>query len=193
MHYAFEETAATILSLDGAPIHMAVTVARHTRLPQKAHLNGSAARFSWSNSQPQCTSRTHWSTNMCPRPSRTSRGIGYDLICLQVPLSIRRLRVSFFGWPPQDIHLHEGTFVVGRSDSSASICIPHERISRAHAELEISPTRCTIRDLQSTNGTRVNGTPITFASLRPGDRITIGHTPDLVIQFLDDPVPSTPQ
>jgi hypothetical protein len=50
------------------------------------------------------------------------------------------------------------------------------RISRRHAELFTRQGVLTIRDLNSTHGTRVNGTPVRDRALRPGDRIQIGET-----------------
>ena len=45
----------------------------------------------------------------------------------------------------------------------------------------------TIEDLQSTNGTKVNGKRVRGATLSPGDLIQIGHTQ---FEFLTDPDPA---
>jgi predicted component of type VI protein secretion system len=48
-------------------------------------------------------------------------------------------------------------------------------VSRRHAELKLAAGRVTIRDLGSSNGTRVNGQPLTAErALHHGDRIEIG-------------------
>ena len=56
-------------------------------------------------------------------------------------------------------------------------------MSRQHAALEFSNEGFSIRDLGSTNGTRVNGSEIQGAELKHGDRIEIGdHAFQLVIE-----------
>jgi CRP-like cAMP-binding protein/Fe-S-cluster-containing hydrogenase component 2 len=49
------------------------------------------------------------------------------------------------------------------------------QLSRNHCVITSSSGRFTLRDLSSTNGTRVNGNPITEIELRPGDVIQIGE------------------
>jgi len=56
-------------------------------------------------------------------------------------------------------------------------------MSRQHAAIEFSSEGFSIRDLGSTNGTRVNGSEIQGAELKHGDRIEIGeHAFQLVIE-----------
>lgn len=56
-------------------------------------------------------------------------------------------------------------------------------MSRQHAAIEFSNEGFRIRDLGSTNGTRVNGSEIQGAELKHGDRIEIGdHAFQLVIE-----------
>ncbi len=72
------------------------------------------------------------------------------------------------------------TFLIGRTDDS-HLCLPEDRFfSRHHCLLEITPPRCFLRDLGSTNGTFVNGQRTTEAFLRSGDRIQGGETVLLV-------------
>jgi len=49
-------------------------------------------------------------------------------------------------------------------------------VSRRHAELRREDGQVLISDLGSTNGTLVNGQPVTAARLADGDRITLGRT-----------------
>src|SRR5262252_5826082 len=71
---------------------------------------------------------------------------------------------------------HHDTFLIGRSDN-AHLCLPQDRFfSRNHCLLEISPPRCFLRDLGSTNGTFVNGNRVQTAFLKSGDRIQGGET-----------------
>lgn len=54
------------------------------------------------------------------------------------------------------------------------VAIPSRSVSRFHAELRKDGEQWTLFDLDSTNGTRLNGKRITRAPLRAGDRIRIG-------------------
>ncbi len=63
--------------------------------------------------------------------------------------------------------------VVGRGDTAA-IRIDRTDVSRAHARLTVLDDHVTLVDLNSTNGTWVNGQPIQMALLEPGDEIRFG-------------------
>jgi VWFA-related protein len=54
------------------------------------------------------------------------------------------------------------------------VVIDTEVVSRHHAEIRASREKIEIQDLESTNGTLVNGVPIESSPLQPGDRIRIG-------------------
>lgn len=64
--------------------------------------------------------------------------------------------------------------VIGRS-SRSDIRIKHPGISSEHALIRVVETVATIEDLDSTNGTRVNGRGITRHTLRHGDQIEVGR------------------
>ncbi len=76
--------------------------------------------------------------------------------------------------------LNEQTMVLGRLEARASVVIAGDpAISAAHCRVEHSPLRdaYTLVDLGSTNGTRLNGEPVTRrARLRDGDKIFLGQT-----------------
>lgn len=63
--------------------------------------------------------------------------------------------------------------VVGRS-SECDIVITEPNVSRRHAEFWVTSEGVAVRDLQSTNGTMVNGHKITAVSLSPADEVEIG-------------------
>ena len=72
------------------------------------------------------------------------------------------------------------TFLIGRNPD-AHLCLSEDRFfSRNHCLLEISPPRCFLRDLGSTNGTFVNGAPVGEAFLKNGDQIQGGESVLLV-------------
>ena len=67
-------------------------------------------------------------------------------------------------------------FLLGRHPDCALGLGPDTFVSRVHAIAEVSPPRCRIRDLDSKNGTFVNGQRIEEAELSDGDKIKIGRT-----------------
>ncbi|HQZ89710.1 MAG TPA: DUF3662 and FHA domain-containing protein [Thermomicrobiales bacterium] len=54
------------------------------------------------------------------------------------------------------------------------VVIDAAEVSRHHAQIEVRDGVYELRDLESTNGTQVNGRPIATARLRDGDMITFG-------------------
>ena len=65
--------------------------------------------------------------------------------------------------------------VIGRS-SACDLPLDDASASRRHAELRRRGANTVLVDLDSTNGTLVNGRRVREAPLRAGDRITIGTT-----------------
>ncbi|MPZ22358.1 MAG: FHA domain-containing protein [Dehalococcoidia bacterium] len=63
--------------------------------------------------------------------------------------------------------------VIGRADD-ADIVLADPMVSRNHARIRVSPDAVTIEDLNSANGTRVNGERVGNADLRTGDQVAIG-------------------
>jgi len=56
------------------------------------------------------------------------------------------------------------------------ILIGDNSVSRTHAAVFVENGSISVADLMSTNGTRVNGAPVSDHDLRPGDQIQIGQT-----------------
>ena len=73
--------------------------------------------------------------------------------------------------------------IVGRDRSSGGIVLRDPNVSRHHAELTYADGQWTVRDLNSTNGTLVNGVDVDTALLTDGDLITFGL---LVLEFRGD-------
>ncbi len=63
--------------------------------------------------------------------------------------------------------------VIGRSPE-VDVVINDSNVSRRHAEVWRTAEGIAIRDLQSTNGTYVNGHRVTAVSLSPRDDVTVG-------------------
>lgn len=72
-----------------------------------------------------------------------------------------------------DIALTHERMIIGRL-RSCEICLEDINVSREHAALQHGPEGWTITDLDSTNGTFVNGERISRALLKDGDVITVG-------------------
>jgi hypothetical protein len=73
----------------------------------------------------------------------------------------------------RSVNVGEQPVVIGRSPDVAFV-INDSNVSRRHAELWRTTEGVAIRDLQSTNGTFVNGHRVTAVSLSPRDDVTIG-------------------
>jgi hypothetical protein len=65
--------------------------------------------------------------------------------------------------------------VIGRG-SDADITVDDTGISRRHVEIAWDGRRAEARDLGSTNGSKLNGQPLSRSVLEPGDVITLGRT-----------------
>ncbi len=73
--------------------------------------------------------------------------------------------------------LATGKYVIGRS-SEADLVVPDKTVSRKHAEFEVGPDGLTIHltDLESRNGTLVNGKKLTGRiPVKAGDHLTFGQ------------------
>jgi pSer/pThr/pTyr-binding forkhead associated (FHA) protein len=64
---------------------------------------------------------------------------------------------------------------IGREEGNL-LRLNDERVSRFHVKVQQEDGDVIITDLESTNGTRVNGAPVQIRRLRPGDQIGIGRT-----------------
>ncbi len=67
----------------------------------------------------------------------------------------------------------EGNSTIGRSPDN-TVVLNAPDVSRRHARLERTGSHVRVYDLNSTNGTRVNGEAVHISDLEPGDEIRIG-------------------
>ena len=79
------------------------------------------------------------------------------------------------GGPEQEYELGKASVTLGRAMTN-DIIISDARASRSHARLDCRAAGCTLVDLGSANGTRVNGMRVEKAELNPGDVIHVGNT-----------------
>jgi len=63
---------------------------------------------------------------------------------------------------------------IGREEDN-DIQLNDERVSRVHAKIQEDRGQIILTDLNSTNGSRVNGHPVQLRVLRPGDHVQIGR------------------
>jgi pSer/pThr/pTyr-binding forkhead associated (FHA) protein len=64
---------------------------------------------------------------------------------------------------------------IGREEGNV-LRLNDERVSRYHAKVQADNNEIILTDLESTNGTRVNGNVVQIRRLRPGDRIGVGRS-----------------
>jgi len=74
------------------------------------------------------------------------------------------------GGPP--ITLHSAITIVGRSSRFCDLVIDHTSVSKQHCILVKTDGLLYLRDLASTNGTRVNGQRVIRGALLPGDQLS---------------------
>jgi ABC transport system ATP-binding/permease protein len=72
---------------------------------------------------------------------------------------------------------------IGRS-TGAEFILDAPLVSRLHCQLTAHDAGLEVKDLDSTNGTFVNGTRVTSARLQTGDRLRVGRT-ELTISKTD--------
>jgi DNA-binding winged helix-turn-helix (wHTH) protein len=77
-------------------------------------------------------------------------------------------------WKKHSFYLADGEHLAGR-DEAYAIIIDATTVSRRHARLVVVSGKATVEDLESTNGTWVNGKRIAGPTpLRPGDELALG-------------------
>jgi len=74
------------------------------------------------------------------------------------------------------VTLKEGENTIGRADDN-DVCTGEGGVSSHHCRVSLNQGVVTITDLNSTNGTSVNGHPITQATWSPGQIIHLGQLP----------------
>ena len=93
------------------------------------------------------------------------------------------------GGPP--IEITKDMVIVGRKED-CDLRLEHKSVSKMHCVLVKTDGLLLLRDLGSTNGTRVNGQRVRRAALLPNDQLTVAHFKFRVQLGPDSPVPASP-
>lgn len=90
---------------------------------------------------------------------------------------VRRTKLLIISGPLQgrEFVVNRDTFTIG-SGSHNDLAIEDSTVSKRHCEIVVEQTGYLIRDLDSTNGTLVQGVRVSSAHLAPGSEIQLGKT-----------------
>ena len=102
---------------------------------------------------------------------------------------MRAQLVPLDGGPP--IEITKDLIIVGRKDD-CDLRLEHKSVSKMHCVIVKTDGLLLLRDLGSTNGTRVNGTRVRRAALLPRDQIGIAHFKFEVKLGPDEPPQASP-
>lgn len=99
------------------------------------------------------------------------------------------LTIMTEGGPGQRVELQQDAVSIGRAPTNA-IALDTSSVSGQHCAILPRAGRWIVQDLNSTNGTRLNGAPVKEARLRHGDRVGVGDT-ELLFEDPDAPADQT--
>ncbi len=102
---------------------------------------------------------------------------------------MRAQLVPVDGGPP--IEIIKDLVVIGRKED-CDVRLEHKSVSKMHCVISKTDGLLMLRDLGSTNGTRVNGTRVRRAALLPNDQVAIAHFKFRVFLGPDEPAPPPP-
>lgn len=88
-----------------------------------------------------------------------------------------KVEFSYF-FVPEDVptvrfKVKRGSTIVGR-ESTCDIVLDSTQVSRRHCLLQVTERGLLVKDLESTNGTFVNGIPLTDGYINDGNRLSLG-------------------
>ncbi|MCP4912669.1 MAG: FHA domain-containing protein [Oligoflexia bacterium] len=78
--------------------------------------------------------------------------------------------------PYDKFTVEDGEYTIGRDPEKCNVVLADPEVSGTHAKIKKTKISCTIEDLQSGNGTLVNGERVNSHELHNGDEIVIGST-----------------
>jgi len=127
--------------------------------PTKTSSNGMAS----ANGQPSNPSLTKSMTST----GETRSAMEVDL------LNRYKLTLASLANTNQKFKLVKATSVIGRNPS-CDISIPDNSISRQHCILQLTERGLDVKDLNTVNGTKINGIPMKEGYINIGDKLTVG-------------------
>jgi len=86
--------------------------------------------------------------------------------------------------------IEEDALIIGR-ETAANVCLADAAVSRRHSKIEKKDEGFVITDLESLNGTFVNGVPVRSRVLQHGDRVRIGDAQFLFLLHDGEPTKSS--
>ena len=90
----------------------------------------------------------------------------------------------------QEMHLQEGEYTLGRAEE-CQITIPDPGISKKHLQMEVSKDGIFIEDLNSSNGTFVNGVKVRESKIKPQDKVSLYQCTFDIIRHLGNLQPAS--
>jgi len=90
--------------------------------------------------------------------------------------------------PEQRRDIPRGAITLGRSPA-ANVHVDSQLVSKLHARIERTSDQLCLTDLQSSNGTFVNGKRIEMQVLANGDEITLGNTRTYTVHIEEGEIP----
>jgi DNA-binding CsgD family transcriptional regulator len=105
------------------------------------------------------------------KPYRPEEGDGASMAAVEIVRGSLRGKI---------IALEPGASILGRAES-AEVRMDDDGVSRQHARITLQDGIALLADLESTNGTFVNGARVGRLALRDGDRIDLG--PEASLRF----------
>ena len=116
-----------------------------------------------------------------PRFIRTVHGVGYAFCGQAVDAGdadpgagARAGSRCWLSWKDRSFALTEGDNIIGRDPRSA-VWLDDESVSRRHALISVDDQGARVEDLESTNGTFLNRSPLdSVTSLQDGDIVRVG-------------------
>jgi pSer/pThr/pTyr-binding forkhead associated (FHA) protein len=85
------------------------------------------------------------------------------------------------------IEIVKDLVVIGRKED-CDVRLEHKSVSKLHCVVVKTDGLLLLRDLGSTNGTRVNGTRVRRAALLPNDQVAIAHFKFRIFLGPDEPI-----
>lgn len=133
---------------------------RGTSLNRRNHSSRNPRR---ERPRPPVPPRTSQETGVINAPTRQSSSGSSDIRIL--------IETGYYGG--QEFPIAQGNTTIGRS-SDNTIVLDSPDVSRRHARFERSGEQVRIYDLNSTNGTWINGEAVHISDIQPGDQIRLG-------------------